>query len=594
MARFKAVSIQLKLKGLLASIRDTVGIRGRYYQFGQKDDFPNIIIDAVNDSGTARECIEKRKIFLKGEGLRSKALEEAKANPDQTFGELIDDLLLQLAHVPAITLQVKYNRAGKPARFYWLPFQHIRKRYDGNFIYNPALGDPPGYHYTINRTNDVIIPAFGSCANPQAVREMIAKQEKDYGEQVGELLYVYQKGIGVNYEHYPVPKWSAGLHDINADAGLSLHEEAQVSNSFKAGVVIATRKMDHVTKDGNGKTEYDYYQDEIDQFCSPDGSPVLTIEGVNDEGAPQVTPLNIQHQMDATDKATERIAKKVCRLMSVPPLLLGIETAGKLGNNQELVNFMKLFRLSLLQDRKLLYQALRKILPEISPEQYEVIELNLFDFIPDKVIDRMTDEQINEAFDLPEIEQSTASPAEEKVNILEEAEAVQINDSLNNLTGKQRQQIRGIVNDFAKERINEAQAKILLKGGFGLSDQDIEAFLGIEKEEFQLAAMAMLIEQDYIEALPKAVKETALKALKTIEEKKVSIEPHRLDQIKEVASGRVSRKTLLAMALLSRHKELGQVAKKIRTQPWKDINHMTFQGLGGEQGVMWAKNKIDE
>ena len=491
---FEAVKRKLNLKNLLASIRDSIGQDGRYWRWGTDDNFPNIVIDSVNDSGTARDCIDKLETFIAGEGIVDKEFLKKNANPQQTWEELLTQIDRQLAYFDGITLQVKYNRAGEPAAYYCLPIQHIRKRYDGQFIYAEDLGDPSGFHLQRN-WNRKILPPFGSCGSPSEVRKMIAKQIAEYGEQLGELLYIYIPGVGLNYEHYPVPKYSAGLHDINADAGLSLHEESQVANSFKAGVIVQTRPLDKTqivpgtgegyNEDGDeigGKTEYDMFTENMERFCSPDGSPVFHIESITEDGQASVTPLNIQHQMDATEKATDRIGRKVCRLFGVPPVLIGFATAGKLGDTQELVHYMKLFKLTLKKKWQLKTKMFSALFPNIPTENFEVRPLELFEFVNPEVIKRMTPKQMNEAFDLPEDQEGTAAQEQEQLGEGVQPTAREVNEHLKTLTGKQQQQLDRVVRKYNKGDLSEQQAVMQLTGGFGFTEDEARTYLGIESE----------------------------------------------------------------------------------------------------------------
>jgi hypothetical protein len=471
----------LSLKNLLASIKDRITQDGRYYYWGTQDDFPNIIIDSVNDSGTARECVDKLETFIAGGGIQDKAFMETQANPNQTWGELDAAINREVSYFDGIPIRVIYNAAGLPARHYLVPIQNIRRRFDGSFVYGDSLGDPTGYRMFSNRDRE-IIPAYGTHKTPDEIRKMIAKQMARYGRQIGELLYIYTPGVGLNYQYYPVPKWSAGLNDINADAALSLHEESQVSNSFKAGVIIQTRPLNKEIKDEAGFTEYDYFKAESERFCSPDGSPILHIETLNGEASASVTPLNIQHQMDATEKATDRIGRKVCRLFGVPPSIAGFSTAGKLGDNQELVNYMKLFNLTLKKKWDLKTRMYKALFPNISIENFETKPLDLFSFLPDKVIDRMTNEQINQAFDLPIVEaQGLEGPSAPR-------QAVEVNEHLKTLSGKQQQQLDRIVRKFSKDQLNPTQAVMQLTSGFGFTEDEANAYLGIEPEPLNTPA----------------------------------------------------------------------------------------------------------
>jgi len=527
------------LKAMLSSIRDSISQDGRAWRWGTKDNFPNIIIDSANDSGVARECIDKLETFIAGDGIKDQAFLDTLANPDQTWGELDRAINQTLAYIPGIALRVLYNAGGLPAEFHLLPIQNVRKRYDGQFIYSPDLGDPSGFQSFTGRHRE-IIPAFGTAKTPSEVRAMMAKQIAKHDRQLGELLYTFTPGVGLNYQHYPVPKWSSGLNDINADAALSLHEESQVSNSFKAGVIIQTRPLDKVLKDENGRTEYDYFQAESEKFCSPDGSPILHLETLNGESAASVTPLNIQHQMDATEKATDRIGRKVCRLFGVPPILCGFATAGTLGESQELVNHMKLFNLTLKKKWELKERMYKSLFPEVPKENFETVEIDMFSFLPDKVIESMTVEQVNEAFQLPavkdKVDQEVSSRFAEfgvggvqgilsiqtsvseqiigidagakvleviygfdaerayqmlggvatidnegQVKDAPKEEVREVNEHLKTLTGKQQQQIDRVVRKFNKGELTDSQAIMQLTSGFGFTDEEAKTYLAIEE-----------------------------------------------------------------------------------------------------------------
>ena len=465
------------LKAMLASIRDTISQDGRAWRWGTQDNFPNIIIDSANDSGVARECIDKLETFIAGNGIKDETFFDTAANPDQTWGELDRAINQTLAYIPGIALRILYNAGGLPAEFYLLPIQNVRRRFDGQFIYGIDLGDPAGFNSFAGRNRE-ILPPFGTAKTPSDVRAMMAKQMAKHDRQLGELLYIFTPGVGLNYQYYPVPKWSAGLNDINADAALSLHEESQVSNSFKAGVIIQTRPLDKVLKDENEKTEYDYFQEESEKFCSPDGSPILHLETLNGEASATVTALNIQHQMDATEKATDRIGRKVCRLFGVPPILCGFATAGKLGESQELVNYMKLFSLTLKKKWELKARMYKALFPEVPKENFETIAIDLFSFLPDNVVAKLTPFQLNEIFKLPK-DPSVAEP----IPAAQATEQAEVNEHLKTLTGKQQQNINRIVREYNKGQLKEVQAVMQLTSGFGFTEEEAKAYLAIEEEE---------------------------------------------------------------------------------------------------------------
>ena len=457
---------------LLASIKDNIGLGGRYWRWGERDNFPNIIIDSANDSGTARDCIDKLHVFTVGKGIKDKEFSKRMANPKQTWAQLDDEVSLQMSYIPAVCVRVIYDAGGRVARVYNLPIQNVRKRHDGQFIYGEELGDPQGFKMFQSWRRE-IIPAFGTYKGGPAIREMIAKQKAEYGRQVGELLYIYTPGVGLNYKYYPVPKWSAGLNDINADAALSLFEESQVTNSFKGSVFIETRPLDSQLKGPDGLTESERFDLMIEDASSADGGNVIHMETLGSDGAGAViTPLNIQHQMDATEKATDRIGRKVCRLFGVPPVLLGFATAGKLGDNQELVNYMKLFNLTLSRKWALKQRMYTTLFPEIPAENFETEPLELFDYVPDELLKRLDISVLAKMYNIDAV-----------VNeVKEESEPQAVNENVKSLTGKQQQHLDRIVRKFGKEELTQGQAVMQLTSGFGFTEEEAITYLEITED----------------------------------------------------------------------------------------------------------------
>jgi hypothetical protein len=75
--------------------------------------------------------------------------------------------------------------------------------------------------------------------------------------------------------------------------------------------------------------------------------------------------------------------------------------------------------------------------------------------------------------------------------------ASDVNSVLTNLTGKQHQQISRIVRQYGQGKLNKAQATLMLKNGFGFSDEDVIAYLGEELS----AQFADKIDENEISAL---------------------------------------------------------------------------------------------
>ena len=565
-------------KGLLASIREFTGQSGMYYRYGREDNVPNLIVEAVNDSPTARLCVSRLNQFVFGKGFKDQSMAEVPVAPNATMEELIRLAIEYLNYTDGFVIQHKYNNAGESARKYIIPLQYVRKRVSGDFIYRPGYGDELGtfmYSFT-----NMIVPNYDTVRlmSPAEIREMVQAQVNKHGEQLGSFQYVYMPRVGQLYDKYPMPTHFSGLPLLNADAGLALAENNLVSNTFKPQVVIKTSVLDRTQPDERGLTEYDRMVEEINRLVSPDGSPVMLLES-NNPDLVGVIPLDTKSRMDETERATDRIKKSVAMLWGVPPVLIGIDTAGKLGDNQEMVNKFKLFNLTLEERRKILYQAFSYAFPNFTQEAFELEPLSLFDYVPDKVIDRMTDEQVREAFDIPEPE------VPEGVQAVE-GQSAELNEALTNLTGRQFQNIQRTVRKYNKGEISADQAKQLLMGGFGMTEEQAGAWIIEESEE------ALALAQNTYSDYGSGVRGNAKRALEYAEKNGWGScgTPVGKERANQLAKGEaISLETIKRM-----YSYLSRAADDYDGGSLEKCGNLMYLAWGGKAGLSWSRNKLRE
>lgn len=342
-----------------------------YYNFGVNDCLPNEIVRSVNDSGTARACISKLSKFIQGNGLVDQALGQSPANIGQSHNAAISDLALIVAYFKCATFRVIYDNSGSPARFYPVQTQKLRRRGRVQFVYNELMGE----QYR-NRANDVHIRSFDPQEPPQERLKRVAWQIKEYGEQWGDIVYHFQKGVGLYADVYSIPEYYSGIDDIDSDAGISRLEKRNIQKGWRTPIIVSTGPIDKIVTDDQGKTEYDKFSGNMKRFAGEDAAYALHLEGATDASKPTVTTIPIAEILDQTDKATDRVGRKVCRHMGVPPVLVGFETAGKLGDVQELANSMQLFKLTVVESQDLISQALKMVWPD---KNWELSKLTLWE-----------------------------------------------------------------------------------------------------------------------------------------------------------------------------------------------------------------------
>lgn len=352
--------------------------------YGKNNLFPNELIYAITDSGTATSCITKLKTFIEADGFTDPASAELKVNDDETADNLLAAAAYSVSLFGGFAFNILYALDGSIGTVYILEFEKIRKLDNGDFVYNKTLGTK-----NYKKSSDVIYKAFDNTVTPAERLEIINDDMQKYDYQKGEILYTYVKNPYNKY--YPVPDYSAALPDIDSDGALSRLNNRNITKGFRPTVIISTvGKIDNENKDQNGRTDADYFDENLKQFTGDDASTILHLEAESVEGLPSVTQYPLAEQLNGVIESTESTANKVCRLIGVPPVLVGLKTSEGLGNTQALLNSMKLFNRFILPYQNLISSAFNKLYPFY---KWNISTLNILDFIPAELLAALTQDE---------------------------------------------------------------------------------------------------------------------------------------------------------------------------------------------------------
>ncbi len=357
------------------------------YLYGRDNLFPNKLLDTTSDSGTATICITWRSDFTNGDGFADEVLGATLANPDETFDALLEKLSPYTSTFEAVVLNVQFGVDGQPAATYNIPFQTVRKKKDGTFKVNPNYGLTD-----FKEDETIIYKPFVKTQPPEERLADVSAQIEKHGKQLGQILYVYRetpKAI-----HYPVPDYFSGIDDIRADAEMSKMEIENAINGFMPSAVLTLiGEVDNQTEDEEGKTDQDKLDETLMSFTGAKGgrSKLAVLTAKTKEAVPVLQSFDAKAMFDAIDGATDRLANKVCRHMQVPPVLIGLAEAGQMGANQQVANYMELFVFTVSKFQKQISEALKTIYPD---KNFDIAPLQLLKYIPEKVWDKLTDDEI--------------------------------------------------------------------------------------------------------------------------------------------------------------------------------------------------------
>jgi len=354
-------------KRVAQSIKNAVAVivknqSNDYYFYGDLDNLPNAIIATVDNSGTATACVGRLEQFIKADGFVLAGLDDIRVNKKQSLAALLDDVVTNVAYLEGLALRLVFDNSGKIKKIYCLPISTLRRKGDG-FEYNPLMGEVGKYERETR-----FYPEFDPDRSPANRLGLINKQIDKEGEQLGEVLYVFRKGLGRYYDVYPVPRYYASIEDLVSDGKISRLDLRNIAQGFRTPVIISTGPIDDQNIDDSGNTAQDYFDEALEGFTGEDASPILHLKGNTEEFKPTVTTINVAEILDQTDRASVRIAKRVARVMEVPDILVGLGEGGKLGESNEVKNQMALFALSVFKKQDLIKQAFDTLSPFLALE----------------------------------------------------------------------------------------------------------------------------------------------------------------------------------------------------------------------------------
>ncbi|TGE04755.1 phage portal family protein [Hymenobacter fodinae] len=171
-------------------------------------------------------------------------------------------------------------------------------------------------------------------------------------------------------------------------------------------------------------------------------SSVLVLAVEKEEEAPKIDFIDKGPNSKGLTDMRNRITNSVCRHMGVPPVLIGVAEAGMLGNNQQIVNSIKLFNLTVEPARASIIAPLAKLYPELS--DWSVKPLNPVDYLDPTVAQKMTDDEIRAFGGLPELEKPQSTDAERTLQALAGLPALVANQVLADMTEDERRGLIGL------------------------------------------------------------------------------------------------------------------------------------------------------
>jgi DNA-binding Lrp family transcriptional regulator len=418
--------------------------------YGEDNLYPNELLRMFNKSAKHNAIVLGKVNYITGNGIGTKSGAKTdftkNTNKFYNINDLLKKTALDLEVFEGFGWEVHWNALGNIGAVYHVPFQKIRSNKENTqFFIKDWTKDE-------RKEKPKVVNAFNP-ANPQGVQ-----------------LYYY-KTYRPGVEVYPYPSYIGALNAIETDIEISRYHLSTIKNGMFSSKLI-NFNQGVPTEEEQKDIERRFKK----KFTGSDNAGSIVVTFNQDPAkAPTVLDLSgteLDKHFDILNKKIEQDIFAGHQVTS--PVLFGIKTEGQLGGRTEMRDAYEIFKSTYCNDRQ---QILERVFTEISkwwgfeeemvitpvePIAVEFSEQTLLQIAPKEyLLDKL-------GIDLskyPSVTQPTA---------------VQ-NEALTNVSGRQQQQLLRIVRLFTKGQLTKAQAALQLKA-FGLSDEDVNAYLGLDDD----------------------------------------------------------------------------------------------------------------
>ena len=440
--------------------REKKGTYGGYMEFGYHNDYPKYLLDLYNKSAKHNAIVKGKVNYIIGNGWKSNepdAVAESfikKPNQYESLADLTRKVSTDIEVFGGAYLEIVWSAAG--GQLYsvgHIDYTKIRTNKDNTqFWFKNDWQD--------RKEEPVVINAFNS--------------QLRQGRQI-----LYMKEYRPGLETYSLPGYMGALNYIESDIEVSKHVLGNAQTGFSASKMV-TLPNGEPTPDEKRNIERRF----TDRFTGSDGKKLIL------SFVDRIDQKPIVDDLGQSDLSKEDFANVDTLIQTnifaghqiVSPMLFGIKTEGQLGGTTELQAAYEIFKNTYANDKQHFIESVFNelatikgatseiVIIPVEPISFQLTEAALLQIAPKEYL-----------LEKAGIDLSKYAPVDSNTGNLA-ASPANVNESLKNLTGRQYQQLMRVVRQFSQGKITKQQATVMLSGGLGLSEAEINTMLGVDDD----------------------------------------------------------------------------------------------------------------
>lgn len=405
------------------------------------NDFPQQLLQNVYNSPAASAAIELWQEFTEGDGFVVEQNNEIKVSAKETLRDLHSSLSSDISSMWGCAILVSYSLDGRKKSFKHLPFESTRLGNLENGVTDRIYYNQ--YYGTADYEKKFTKWYYTYDPDPEKVKEQILTHKKLLEGKKVDFPYpgqVYWFSIERPLSRvYPQPFYYSAMSWFKIDADIQKYHSRNIDNNFLLSVLI-NKYGNPDTPAGEKNSDGDFVSTVGEEFNKNMGA----FAGAENAGSVLVNWYEREEEkadiskfpINANDNLFQTLQNMVSDQISIgtkcPRILLGISTAGKLGDSQEIINAVKVMQSRTLRMREYLSRIYSIVLDNYSTvnkeTDFSIRNINPFNILPEWVVSALSVDQkakyISENFNIEMDEPIDAGNNEPKADVSPEEDIV--------------------------------------------------------------------------------------------------------------------------------------------------------------------------
>jgi hypothetical protein len=303
--------------------------------YGQKNDYPQKILEIVNSSGTGSVCVNLYAKFMRGNGFIDVNLNDTIINES---GERVASILNKCASdfrkFNGFSVLVKYNGLMAVDEIHNVPFEQCRIEIDKDKCYTGRVAIHDDWTGLKGKTFKVEDIKFFTRYNPVTVRPEMAKAG-GAEKYPGQIMYFTANG---DFE-YPICPFDAVVTDMLTEESVSTVKHRNAKFNFLPSGILVRKGLKPKTNDDGSIDETDpAYQEQVSSANEikrmqgdANTAKIWVVDIDADEEKPEFidfAPKNYDRQYELTEKTVQ---ENIGKMSMIPPILRGVDVGAGFG-----------------------------------------------------------------------------------------------------------------------------------------------------------------------------------------------------------------------------------------------------------------------